>query len=381
MSDFYTTLGVSRTASAEDIKKAYRKAAMQYHPDRNPGDAAAEQKFKELTAAYEVLRDEQKRAAYDKYGHESYTNRQQGGGAQGFEFTGNFADIFDEVFGDFTGGGGRRRGANPAGPQRGADLRYNLEVTLEEAFNGKDVTLKVPTMVTCKTCAGTGAAPGSSITICSTCHGHGIIRTRQGFFTLERTCPTCMGVGTIVEKKCGDCHGHGRVQTEKTLQVTIPAGIEEGTRIRLQGEGEAGVRGASAGDLYIFVSLKPHRFFHREADDLFCRAPIPMATAALGGVIEIPGIDGKPLQVSIEEGTQSGKRLRLRGRGMPRVRSNVRGDMFVDVMVETPVNLTKKQKELLKAFQGACDEKKTSPESTGFLDKMKDLWKDLTEKQ
>ncbi|MCA3269370.1 MAG: molecular chaperone DnaJ [Thalassospira sp.] len=387
--DYYQTLGVSKSADAAALKGAYRKLAMQYHPDKNPGDKAAESKFKEVSEAYDVLRDEQKRAAYDRYGHAAFT--QQGGagfgggrgGFQqgGFEFSGSFADIFDEVFGEFMGGG---RGGSGAGqtqsPQnRGADLRYNMDITLEEAFNGKEATIRVPSLVSCEVCEGSGSEPGSGVVTCPTCNGHGRVRVQQGFFTLERTCHTCSGTGSVIENPCKACHGEGRTRKDRTLEVSIPPGVEDGTRIRLNKEGEAGMRGGQAGDLYIFLNVKPHKLFQREGADLYCRVPIPMATAALGGKLNVAGIDGAKLAVTIPEGTQHGHRVRLKSKGMTLLRSDNRGDMYIDVQIETPVNLTSKQKELLLQFQELSEKHNSSPQSEGFFNKLKDVWKDLTD--
>ncbi|MCE2509493.1 MAG: molecular chaperone DnaJ [Alphaproteobacteria bacterium] len=371
--DYYEILGVQRNASAEDIKKAYRKQAMQHHPDRNPDDTSAEQKFKEANEAYDVLKDEQKRAAYDRFGHDAFEAGGTHPGRPGAgDFTG-FADIFDEMFGDFGFRGDPGRGS--AG--RGSDLRYNLEVTLEEAFHGKQAEIRVPTLAPCTTCKGSGAAPGKGPVACTTCHGAGKVRAQQGFFTIERTCPACHGVGRVIEDPCTACHGVGRVQKEKKLSVTIPAGVEDGTRIRLAGEGEAGLRGGPAGDLYLFISTRPHRFFRRQGPHLACQVPIPMTTAALGGAIEVPTIDGTRARVTIPSGTQTGRQFRLKGKGMPGLRVGGRGDMYIDATVETPVNLTKHQQELLREFAKTGNPKKTSPASEGFLDKVKELWDDL----
>jgi molecular chaperone DnaJ len=376
--DFYDVLGVSRGAAGDDIKKAFRKLAMQHHPDRNPGDKSSEQKFKEINEAYDVLKDDQKRAAYDQFGHAAF---EQGGGgprpgAGGFEFASGFADIFDEMFGDFMGG--RRTGR---GPSRGADTRFNLEIGLDEAFRGEDVQIRVPTLVACDSCRGTGGAEGSQPVACATCRGAGKMRAQQGFFTIERTCPACHGAGRVIEHPCRTCSGAGRVHKDKTLAVSIPKGVEEGTRIRLAGEGEAGVQGSPPGDLYIFISVRPHRLFQRDGSTLFCRVPIPMTQAALGGHIEVPTLDGGRARVTVPAGAQSGHRLRLRGKGMPVLRSPVRGDMIVELMVETPVNLTKRQQELLREFEGSAGSggKPTSPESEGFFAKVKELWEDLKE--
>jgi molecular chaperone DnaJ len=376
--DYYEMLGVSQSAGKDEIKKAYRKLAMKYHPDRNPGDAEAEAKFKEIGEAYEVLSDDQKRAAYDRFGHGAF---EQGGGGPGGMGgfggfgAGGFADIFDEMFGDMMGGGRRRSSG------RGADLRYDMEITLEEAFTGKQAQIKVPTSVSCDSCEGTGAEPGSKPVNCTTCNGDGRIRQQQGFFTIERTCPACGGAGQSIDKPCKACDGAGRVHRERSLQVNIPEGVEDGTRIRLAGEGEAGMRGAPAGDLYIFLSVKPHRIFEREGANMACRVPIPMTTAALGGTIEVPVIDGTRAKINIPEGTQSGTQFRLKGKGMTVVRSNARGDMYVQVEVEVPKNLTKRQKELLREFDGESEGKKTSPESEGFLSRIKEFWEDLTDQK
>jgi molecular chaperone DnaJ len=370
--DFYDVLGVAKDASAEDMKKAYRKLAMKLHPDRNPDDPTADQKFREVSEAYDVLKDEQKRAAYDRFGHAAFEQgRGFGGGGGDSHFAAGFADIFDEMFGEFMGG---RRGGG--GAARGADLRYNMEISLEEAFSGKATEVKVPSSVVCEDCKGTGGAGGAAPVECSTCRGMGKVRATQGFFTIERTCPTCHGMGKVIKDPCRHCGGSGRVRKEKTLSVTIPAGVEDGTRIRLSGEGEAGMRGAPNGDLYIFLSVAPHRLFQREGANIHCRVPIPMVTASLGGGIEVPSIDGTRAKVTIPAGTQSGHQFRLRGRGMSVLRSPSRGDMFVEAVIETPVNLNKRQEELLREFEkaGGSD---TSPQSTGFFAKVKELWEDL----
>ena len=376
--DYYATLGIERGADPETIKKAYRKLAMQYHPDRNPGDTAAEHKFKEVSEAYDVLKDEQKRAAYDRFGHAAFENGSAGPGrGGGFDFTAaGFADIFDEMFGEFMGGG--RRGTQTRG--RGADLRYNLEIGLDEAFAGKQATVRVPSSVACDACAGSGGEKGAQPVNCPTCHGAGRVRATQGFFTIERTCGSCNGAGKVIEKPCKVCQGSGRIRKERTLNVNIPAGVEEGTRIRLAGEGEAGLRGAPPGDLYIFLSIEPHRVFRREGADIHCRVPIPMTTAALGGTIEVPTIEGARAKVNIAAGTQTGQQFRLKGKGMSVLRSPARGDMYVEIMVETPVALTKKQQEILREFEKSGGGKKShSPESAGFFAKVKELWDDLKE--
>lgn len=375
--DYYETLGVNRGADEKALKSAYRKLAMKYHPDRNPDDDAAEAKFKEVNEAYDVLKDDEKRAAYDQFGHAAFE-----GGGPGGAGGGGFADIFDEMFGDFMGGGRQAGNRGRAGASRGADLRYNMQISLEDAFQGRETQIRVPTAVTCEDCNGLGAAKGSHPTTCGMCQGHGKVRAQQGFFTIERTCPTCNGTGQVIEDPCQTCGGAGRVQKEKTLKVTIPAGVEDGTRIRLAGEGEAGAKGGGAGDLYIFVAVAPHRMFRRDAADLHIRVPIPMATAALGGSIEVPTIEGKRAKVTIPKGAQSGHQFRLRGKGMSVLRSQARGDIYIDVVVETPVNLSKRQEELLREFQGekpAKGESTTSPESEGFFSRVKEFWEDLTD--
>ncbi len=374
--DYYEVLGVKRDASSDELKKAYRKLAMQLHPDRNPGDKEAEQKFKDLNEAYEVLKDDQKRAAYDRFGHAAFDGGGGGGrsgpGGFDFHFSSGFADIFDEMFGDFTG---RRSG----GATRGSDLRYNMDISLEEAFAGKAAEVRVPTSVPCEACKGTGSANGSAPSTCGTCNGAGKVRAQQGFFTIERTCPTCQGQGRVIKDPCRPCGGSGRVRKEKALQVTIPPGVEEGTRIRLSGEGEAGLRGGPPGDLYIFLSLRPHRLFLRDGADIQCRVPVSMTSAALGDTVEVPTIDGTRSKVTIPAGTQTGHQFRLRGKGMSILRSPSRGDMFVQVQVETPVNLTKRQQELLREFEKAGDDSH-SPEFTGFFKKVKEFWEELKDK-
>jgi molecular chaperone DnaJ len=374
--DFYETLGVSRTADADELKRAYRKLAMQFHPDRNAGDKSAEQKFKDINEAYDVLKDDQKRAAYDRFGHAAFENGSRGPGDFGFAggFSGGFADIFEEMFGAM--GAGRR---SHAGPARGSDLRYNIEVALEDAFRGRQTTIRVATFVHCDTCKGSGAEPGSHPVTCRTCHGHGRVRAQQGFFTIERTCPTCQGSGRTIEKPCKSCGGQGRVRREKTLSVNIPPGVEDGTRIRLAGEGEAGVHGAAPGDLYIFVAIAPHPIFQRDGANIFCRVPIPFTTAALGGTIEVPTVEGSRTRVTVPAGTQSGHQFRLRGKGMSVLRSPVRGDMYIQAVVETPVNLTKRQQELLREFEKEGENRKTNPESEGFFARVKEFFEDLRE--
>lgn len=375
--DYYETLGVAKGANEAELKRAYRQLAMKYHPDRNPGDAAAEARFKELNEAYEVLKDPQKKAAYDQFGHQAFEagmGGRGGAGAQGFDF-GSFTDVFDDLFGDIVGG--RRRG----GGSRGADLRYNMQITLEEAFSGKKAQVRVPTTVACETCGGSGAESGTDPVTCSTCRGAGRVRSQQGFFTVERTCVTCQGTGRVIKNPCRSCGGAGAVQREKTLAVTIPAGVEDGTRIRLSGEGEAGLRGGQAGDLYIFITITPHRMFRREGPNIFCRVPIPMTTAALGGNVEVPTIEGRRLRLQIPDGTQTGKQIRLRGKGMTELNGgSARGDMFVEVVVETPIKLTKRQEELLREFAKAGETVDGHhPESEGFFARVRELWDDLRE--
>ena len=376
--DYYATLGVDRNASAGDIKKAYRNLAMKYHPDRNQGDDEAERKFKELNEANDVLSDEQKRAAYDQYGHAAFEQGGPGGfgeGGFGEGFGAGFADIFDEMFGDFMGGGAGRRAGRTSG--RGADLRYNMEISMTEAFSGSKPNIRVPTSIQCESCHGTGSAGGKAPDTCPSCHGHGKIRAQQGFFTIERTCPTCQGLGQVISEACPGCGGSGRTGREKTLSVNIPAGVEDGTRIRLAGEGEAGVRGAPSGDLYIFISVAPHHIFQRDSANIHCKVPIPVTTAALGGHIEVPTVDGGRAKITIPAGTQPGHQFRLKGKGMSVLRSRERGDMFVQASVETPVNLTRKQKELLEEFESAGKAADNNPESDSFFTKVKEIWEDL----
>ena len=374
--DYYGLLEVSRDVSAGEMKKSYRKLAMKFHPDRNPGDAAAEKKFKEINEAYEVLRDDQKRAAYDRFGHAAFEQGAAGPGGAGF--ASGFADIFDEMFGDFVSraGGGRQTGGGRA---QGADLRYNMEVTLDEAFAGKKAKIRIPTSVLCETCAGTGAAPGSGPVTCATCRGHGRVRSQSGFFTVERTCPSCGGAGQVIRDPCKSCSGAGRVHKEKSLSVNIPPGVEDGTRIRLAAEGEAGLRSAPPGDLYIFLTVTPHRMFVRDGANILCRVPIPITIATLGGAIDVPTADGGRARITIPAGTQNGHQFRLRGKGMPVLRSSATGDMFVEAAIETPVNLTKRQKELLREFETQGKSERYSPQSHGFLNKVKELWEDLKE--
>ncbi|MGH6767891.1 MAG: molecular chaperone DnaJ [Xanthobacteraceae bacterium] len=365
---YYEVLEVERTSDDGQLKSAFRKLAMKWHPDRNPGDRDCEHRFKEINEAYEVLKDADKRAAYDRFGHAAF-EQGMGGGPAGFsaDFGSAFSDLFEGIFG--MGGRGRRDGR-----ERGADFRYNMEISLEEAFSGKTAHVRLPTSVSCEACSGTGAKAGSKPKTCAHCGGAGRIRHAQGFFTLERTCPSCQGQGQVIDDPCPSCSGAGRVTRERTLSVNIPPGVVDGTRIRLAGEGEAGVRGGPPGDLYIFLSLGAHPFFQREGADLHCRAPISMVQAALGGEFEVPTIDGGKTRVKVPEGAQSGKRFRLQGKGMPVLRSRQVGDMYVQVVVETPQKLTKKQRELLKEFE-RLSSRDTHPESTGFFGKVKELLK------
>ncbi|HWA88423.1 MAG TPA: molecular chaperone DnaJ [Rhizomicrobium sp.] len=367
--DYYDVLGLKKGCAATEIKASFRKLAMELHPDKNPGDHTAEIKFKEINEAYDVLKDDQKRAAYDRFGHAAF---EQGGGPRGgnpFDFTGSFSDIFEDLFGEFTGGKKSRR------QNRGGDLRYNLEITLDEAYRGRSTQIKVPSAVACETCGGTGAESGSKPEQCPTCSGIGKVRAQQGFFTIERTCPQCRGNGRIVKNPCKQCRGSGHVQKERTLSVDVPPGVEEGTRIRLSGEGQAGMNGGPAGDLYIFISVKPHAIFQRDGHDLYCRAPISFVQAALGGAIEVPTLDGGRAKITIPEATQSGRQFRLRAKGMPVLRGGgMSGDLYVEVAVETPAKLSKKQKELLKAFEKESAEG-TNPEAEGFMAKLKEFWK------
>ena len=384
---YYETLGVTKGAAGDEIKKAYRSKAKELHPDRNSADPTAESKFKEVNEAYDCLKDPQKKAAYDRFGHGSFDGsggfggfgRGGGGGGQG-DFGSAFADVFEDLFGDFMGGRGGQAGGR-ARPSRGQDLRYNLSVTLEEAFEGIQKTINVPGSVTCEECDGTGAEGKVEPVTCPTCSGMGKVRASQGFFTVERTCPTCNGQGQMVKNPCPACAGHGRVEQKRALQVNIPAGVETGTRIRLAGEGEAGLRGGTAGDLYIFVTVAEHEIFLRDGKMLACQVPVGMAIAALGGEVEVPTIDGGRSRVKVPAGSQTGRQMRLRGKGMPPLRHGARandepGDMMIELVVETPVNLTARQKELLREF----DEIKAdnSPQSTGFFDKVKSFWDGMT---
>ena len=367
--DFYEILGCQRGASIEEIKGAYRKLAKELHPDRNQGDKECEHRFKEINQAYDVLKDDQKRAAYDRFGHAAFENG-SGGRANGFgfDFASSFTDVFDDLFGEFMGGRRTRR------QNRGGDMRYNLEISLEDAYRGTNAQIKVTSGVACEACGGTGAETGSKPEQCPTCSGAGKVRAQQGFFTIERTCPNCRGTGRFIRNPCHGCRGSGQVQKERTLSVNIPAGVEEGTRIRLTGEGQGGMNGGPAGDLYIFVSVSAHPIFQRDGHDLHCRAPVSFVSATLGGSIEVPTCDGGRAKISIPEGTQSGRQIRLRGKGMPVLRGGgMAGDLYVEIAVETPVKLSRKQKELLRAFEKE-GEAGMHPESEGFFDKVKEFW-------
>lgn len=376
--DYYDVLGVKKGASADEIKKGYRTKAKELHPDRNADRPEAESQFKEANEAYDVLKDPEKKAAYDRYGHAAFEGGMGGGGGgrpgggfggQQGDFGSAFSDVFDDLFGDFMGGqrgGGGRRAA------RGSDLRYNLRVTLEDAYAGLQKTISVPTSVGCSGCNGTGAESGSDPTTCPTCSGMGKVRAQQGFFTVERTCPTCQGLGQHIQNPCKSCGGAGRVEKDRSLSVNIPAGVETGTRIRLAGEGEAGMRGGPSGDLYIFIDVAAHDLFERDGNNLFCRVPVSMSTAALGGSIEVPTIDGGRGRVQIPAGSQSGRQMRLRSKGMPALRGGSHGDMFIELAVETPVNLTSRQKELLREFEELSSE--NNPESSSFFSSVKSFW-------
>ncbi|GGY47309.1 molecular chaperone DnaJ [Parvularcula lutaonensis] len=377
--DYYDLLGVERSADPATIKSAFRKLAMKYHPDRNPGDEEAEKKFKEIGEAYEVLSDEQKKAAYDRFGHAAFQNGGMGGAGGGmgggFGGAGAFSDIFEDIFGDFMGGGGART-RQRSSAQRGADLKYDLEISLREAFEGVKKEITIPSSEACDVCEGSGAKPGTQPTACGTCGGAGRVRAQQGFFTVERTCPTCQGQGEVIADPCENCGGQGRVRKTRTLQVEVPAGVEDGTRIRLTGEGEAGLRGGPFGDLYLFVSVDDHELFERDGPDLYCEAHVPMVTAALGGEIDVPTIEGGKIKIKIPEGSQTGTKFRLRGSGMTQLRRKTRGDMYVELKVETPTNLSARQKELLREF---CEEGggEDCPKSNDFLGKAKTFWDKL----
>ncbi|MDE0849647.1 molecular chaperone DnaJ [Yoonia sp.] len=371
--DYYETLGVAKGASEAEIKKGYRTKAKELHPDRNTSNPDAEAQFKEANEAYDVLKNADKKAAYDRYGHAAFEGGMGGGGQRGGgqgDFASAFSDVFDDLFGDMMGG--QQRGGGRSRAQRGNDLRYNLRINLEDAFAGMQKTVNVPTAVGCDGCNGTGAEGGSEPQTCPTCSGMGKVRAQQGFFTVERTCPTCSGMGQTIKNPCTKCQGQGRVEKEKSLSVNIPAGVETGTRIRLAGEGEAGMRGGPTGDLYIFIEVNAHKLFEREATNLFCRVPVSFTSAALGGEIEVPTIDGGRSRVKIPEGSQSGRQMRLRAKGMPALRGGGQGDMFIELAVETPVNLTARQKEILQEFDEIAAE--NNPEGSSFFKSVKSFW-------
>ena len=368
--DFYEVLGVDNGADDKALKGAYRKKAMQYHPDRNPDDEASAEKFREASEAYDAVKDPQKRAAYDQYGHAAF--EQGAGGARGgFGGMGGMGDIFEDIFGDFMGGGRTRQ----RGPERGSDLRYNMEINLQEAFDGKKVEIEVPVAATCDDCHGSGAEAGTEPETCTTCAGHGKVRVQQGFFTMERTCHACSGRGEIIKTPCGSCRGEGKIDDIRHLDVTIPEGVEDGTRIRLTGEGEGGTKGGPNGDLYIFISIATHEFYQREGANLYCRVPITFTEATLGGEIEVPILSGSLAKVKVPAGTQTGKQFRLKAKGMPVLRSKNCGDLYILVSVETPQNLNKRQRELLREFADISVEnaKNTNPETFGFFARMKDM--------
>ncbi len=362
---YYETLECTRGADDAQLKSSFRKLALKFHPDKNGGAPEAELRFKEINEAYQVLSDADKRAAYDRYGHAAFEHGRSSG--FGADFASSMSDIFEEFFGDLMGRGPRNAAS------RGADLRYNLDITLEDACSGKTADIRVPVASSCETCAGSGASPGTSPVSCATCGGRGRVRAQQGYFTMEHTCPGCHGAGIVIEDPCRSCHGQGRVMRERKLSAQIPAGVEDGTRIRLANEGEAGLRGGPPGDLYIFLSIKPHKFFQRQGADLYCRVPVAFTKAALGSTLEIPTIDNDRAEIKIPEGAQSGEQVRVKGKGMPILRSSKRGDLYVQVMVETPRNLTKKQREMLEEF-AKTEKEATHPESSGFFAKMKEFF-------
>ena len=374
-SDYYEILGCSKTASESELKKAFRSKAKELHPDRNSGNSVATEKFKKVNEAYDILKDPEKRAAYDRYGHAAFDGSMGGGfssgGASNGDFASAFSDVFEDLFGDFMGGGNTRSNSSQRA-NRGADLRYNMQISLQHAFSGKKTNIDVPTSVSCDTCKGTGAQSGADPTSCPTCSGIGKVRAQQGFFTVERTCPTCSGKGQIIKNPCRLCSGQGRVDKSKKLSVNIPPGVETGTRIRLAGEGEAGIRGGQPGDLYIFIEVEKHSIFEREGNDLFCRIPITMTTAALGGDLEAPTLDGGKTRVKIPQGSQNNKQLRLKGKGMPSIRGSSKGDLYIEILVETPVNLNAEQIQLLKQFENSCRD--NNPANKDFFSKVKNFW-------
>lgn len=382
--DLYKIIGVEQSAGADEIKKAYRKLAMKFHPDQNKDNPQAEEKFKEINQAYDILKDEQKRSAYDRYGNAAFDGSMGGGSGGhpgGMGGAGAFSDIFEDMFGDFMGGGGGGRRSNA--PTRGSDMQYTMEMSLEDAYKGKESTIKIPVNDSCSECDGSGAQKGTSSQSCGTCNGAGRVRQQQGFFTIERACPTCHGEGTFIKDPCKKCSGAGRVRKTKTLKVKIPAGVETGRRIRLTGEGEAGLRGGPRGDLYVMMNVRPHKLFQRDGANLYCRVPITVTRAALGGDIDVPTIEGKRSSVKIPSGTQTGQQFRLRGKGMSMLRSDSHGDMYINIFVETPVNLNKKQQDLLRDLDKSMDDGKSagknSPESSGFFKKIREFWDDISE--
>ena len=372
--DFYEILGVSKNANNDEIKKSYRKLAMKYHPDRNKDDKESEKKFKEASAAYEVLKDSNKRAAYDQYGHDAF--KQGGQGGQGFgDFGGGFSDIFEEFFGGGFGGSQSRQ----RGPTRGSDLRYNMSISLQEAFSGKKSQIKIPSYIGCDICSATGSADKTGPSICSGCNGHGKVRSTSGFFSIERPCPTCGGEGSSIKNPCLKCSGTGQTKKQKTISVEIPEGVDTGTRIRISGEGEPGLKGAGSGDLYIFVEVQKDKLFEREDQNIFCQIPVSITTAILGGEIEVPTIEGKKARLTIPPGTQSETQFRLRGKGMTILRQSKRGDMYVEANIEIPINLNSKQKNILKEFEDEGGTSKAhSPKSQSFFKKLKEVWNDIT---
>lgn len=367
--DYYEVLGVPKNADEGEVKKAYRRIAMKFHPDRNPDDPKAEEKFKEASEAYEVLSDAEKRKAYDQFGHAGVNSQFGGGGAGPGDF-GSFSDVFSDVFGDIFGSAGGGRGGRRSGPQRGSDLRYNLDMTLEEAVRGVEKKIRIPTLVTCEVCNGSGAKPGSKPITCNTCGGVGQVRMQQGFFSVQQTCPNCRGRGTIISDPCTSCHGQGRKEESKTLSVKIPPGVDTGDRVRLSGEGEAGPGGGPAGDLYVQVAVREHEIFKRDGRDLYCEVPISIVDAALGGELEVPTLEGK-VKLRVPEETQSGRLFRLRGKGVTPVRGGATGDLLCRVAVETPVNLNKRQKELLRELQGSMEGSNNSPQKSNWFEKVK----------
>ena len=377
--DYYELLEVEKGCDDATLKASYRKLAMRWHPDRNPGDGEAEARFKSITHAYDILKDPQKRAAYDRYGPAAFRNGGPGAGGQGgspFGDNSPFSDIFSDIFDQFMGGGAAR---GRRGPQRGADVRYDLQVSFEDAFNGAEAEIALDVAVACEHCQGSGGKPGAKMQACTTCQGRGQVRMQNGMFIVERTCPSCHGAGQTISDPCNHCHGEGRTERRKTLKIKVPRGVDEGTRIRLAGEGEAGPRGAEPGDLYVFIHMKPHPIWKRDGTTLYAQVPLSFVDAALGGDISIPGLDRKPVDVKVPAGTQSGRQFRVRGRGMPALNAHGVGDLVVQVELETPTKLSARQKELLEEFRGGPDKHEACPKSRGFFDRLKDAWDELTE--